>query len=263
MLAKRVLTASILASGLIAAILLLPTGGFAGLVAFFVLLGAREWADLSGCSTAGMVGYVALVAALAAGVVLAEPAPVAVAAVGAAWWLGVLGLVIAHPRGAELWRRPAGRAAGLLALVPAWFSLVHLHGGVDGPWWVLVLMFLIWGADTGAYFAGRLLGRHRLAPSVSPGKTWEGVIGGLAVALLAGSAIAMAAGLTIPSGFSVVAAVTVAASVVGDLGESLLKRAADRKDSGTLFPGHGGVLDRVDSLLAATPVFVLGLELVT
>ncbi|MFW6349615.1 MAG: phosphatidate cytidylyltransferase, partial [Thiohalospira sp.] len=97
---------------------------------------------------------------------------------------------------------------------------------------------------------------------VSPGKTWEGAIGGLALALLAGTAVAMAAGLAIPTGFSLVAAVTVAASVVGDLGESLLKRAADRKDSGTLFPGHGGVLDRVDSLLAATPVFVLGLEAV-
>ncbi|MFP4131728.1 MAG: phosphatidate cytidylyltransferase, partial [Thiohalospira sp.] len=154
------------------------------------------------------------------------------------------------------------RAAGLVALIPAWFSLVHLHGTTDGPWWVLALMFLIWGADTGAYFAGRALGRHRLAPSVSPGKTWEGAIGGLALALLAGTAVAMAAGLAIPTGFSLVAAVTVAASVVGDLGESLLKRAADRKDSGTLFPGHGGVLDRVDSLLAATPVFVLGLEAV-
>ncbi|MGM0412063.1 MAG: phosphatidate cytidylyltransferase [Pseudomonadota bacterium] len=262
MLAKRVITASILAAGLITAILLLPTGAFAGLIAFFILLGAREWGDLSGCSRMGSVGYVALVAVLAAGVVLAEPAPVAVAAVGAAWWLGVLGLVIAHPRGEGVWRHPLGRAAGLLAIIPAWFSLVHLHGLADGPWWVLVLMFTIWGADTGAYFAGRALGRHRLAPSVSPGKTWEGAIGGLALALLAGSGVALAAGLTIPAGFSLVAAITVVASVVGDLGESLLKRAADRKDSGTLFPGHGGVLDRVDSLLAATPVFVLGLEVV-
>jgi phosphatidate cytidylyltransferase len=129
-----------------------------------------------------------------------------------------------------------------------------------GPGYVILLFLLIWGADTGAYFAGRAFGKHKLAARVSPGKTWEGVFGGMLLALtvaLGATQWLEPAGQLVP--FLVLVAVTVAISVLGDLAESLFKRIADVKDSGGLLPGHGGVLDRIDSLTAAAPVFTLGL----
>jgi phosphatidate cytidylyltransferase len=152
--------------------------------------------------------------------------------------------------------------AGDLILVPAWGALVALHGQEPhGPAWVLFLAALVWLADIGAFFAGRRWGRRKLAVRVSPGKSWEGVAGGV-LAALAGAAVAVVlAGEPlhqVPILF-VLVVVTVAASVLGDLTESLFKREAGLKDSGGLLPGHGGVLDRIDSLLAAAPVFVLGL----
>ena len=121
-------------------------------------------------------------------------------------------------------------------------------------------MFVVWGADTGAYFAGRAFGRHKLAPRVSPGKTWEGVAGGAVLALL----VAWVGTIWLePVGgyaaFLVLVLLTVMISILGDLMESLFKRVADLKDSGGLLPGHGGVMDRIDSMTAAGPFFVLGL----
>src|SRR5690606_17335644 len=135
--------------------------------------------------------------------------------------------------------------------------LVRLHE--HGPAVMLFLLLLVVAADVGAYFAGRRFGRNKLAPRVSPGKTWEGVIGGLLGAAL----IALAGGAwfgvpLVP--FVALCVVAVLASIVGDLTESLFKRHAGVKDSGTLLPGHGGVLDRVDSVTAAAPVFLIGLE---
>jgi phosphatidate cytidylyltransferase len=167
----------------------------------------------------------------------------------------------------ELWRGPiaASRLAfavqGLLVLVPAWFSFVVLRCyDPGGRWFVLALLLVVWAADASAYFAGRAFGRHRLAPGISPGKSWEGFVAGLAGAALAGAV----AGIWSPVGPAVLAplaAVAALVSVVGDLVESRLKRAAGAKDSGRLIPGHGGLLDRIDSLTAAAPMFALGLGL--
>jgi phosphatidate cytidylyltransferase len=150
-------------------------------------------------------------------------------------------------------------------------AVVLLHGAPAdagdpdhfGAWRLLFAFALVWAADVGAYFAGRAFGRRKLAPQVSPGKTWEGVLGGLALSL----AIAGAAGTWLFRlegaawlSFLLLAVAVVLLSIVGDLGESLLKRQAGAKDSGTLLPGHGGMLDRVDSLLAALPAMALGLR---
>ncbi|HED18386.1 MAG TPA: phosphatidate cytidylyltransferase, partial [Gammaproteobacteria bacterium] len=149
-------------------------------------------------------------------------------------------------------------------MVSTWLALVVLHSRPDqGAYWVLYLLVLVWVADSGAFFTGRQLGRTKLAPKVSPGKTWEGVFGGLvACALFAFAYARFFLGLqgAAMAGFVLVSLVTVLFSVVGDLLESLLKRQRGVKDSGALIPGHGGVLDRLDSLFAAAPIFLLGLR---
>jgi phosphatidate cytidylyltransferase len=145
----------------------------------------------------------------------------------------------------------------LFALVPVWLALVRLHE--QGPQLMLFLLLLVVAADIGAYFAGRALGKHKLAPRVSPGKTWEGVGGGLvAAAMMAAFGVWWFDMDAVP--FMALCIVVAIASVVGDLTESMFKRHAGLKDSGNLLPGHGGVLDRVDSVTAAAPVFLIGLE---
>jgi phosphatidate cytidylyltransferase len=148
--------------------------------------------------------------------------------------------------------------AGWLTLVPCWLALVSLHG--LSPSLVLLVMVLIWIADSAAFFAGRRFGRRRLASRVSPGKSWEGVIAGLGAVALA-AWLLQASGLVRadrPAALVLLCLVVAAVSVLGDLNESLFKRRAGVKDSGTLIPGHGGVLDRIDSITAAAPAFSLG-----
>ena len=152
-------------------------------------------------------------------------------------------------------------AAGTLAVVPAWCALAVIH--VEEPHghrWLLLVLMVIWAADTGAYFVGRKLGRHKLSPRISPNKTVEGLLGGAAAGLLVAVAGAPLAGATLAQlpAVALVAVATVGFSVVGDLYESLLKRHVGAKDSGDLIPGHGGLLDRLDSVFAALPVFALG-----
>ena len=157
-------------------------------------------------------------------------------------------------------------AAGTLAVVPAWCALGLIHASQpNGHRWLLLALFLVWSADTGAYFAGRkfggkLFGRRKLAPRISPNKTIEGLLGGLLLSLVVAMVGAPLAGATVDQlpAIALVALASISFSVVGDLFESLLKRHINVKDSGSLIPGHGGVLDRVDSVLAALPVFALG-----
>jgi phosphatidate cytidylyltransferase len=130
----------------------------------------------------------------------------------------------------------------------------------NGQYWVLFTLLLVWGADIGAYFAGHRFGHTRLAPAVSPGKTWEGVIGGFALSAIV--AVAGSAWFALPLyAFVPLCLAAVGFSIVGDLTESLLKRFAGVKDSGTLFPGHGGVMDRIDSVTGAAPVLFFGLTI--
>ena len=151
-------------------------------------------------------------------------------------------------------------AAGILVCVPAWLALTLIHGAADdGPRLVLILLVAVWLADSGAYFAGRYLGRHKLAPVVSPGKTWEGVYGGLLASVLFAGAIAwllLDASLPWTIRFMLATLLAMMFSVVGDLFVSLLKRQSGIKDSGSIIPGHGGIFDRIDSLVAAAPLFL-------
>ena len=263
MLKQRILTALILIPLVVWAVLQLPTHLFAALLAVLVLMGAWEWSNLAGLeSPVARVVYVALVA-LALWLVWwwhGQPVAQGVLALAFAGWLLALAW-IGRPdfaRGNQLLKA----VAGVWVLVPAWLGLVLLHARPAlGPQLVLFLMVLIWVADSGAYFADRRWGRHKLAPRVSPGKTWEGVYGALAacslVALL--GAWWMEGSPRELVSFLLICLVTILFSIAGDLLESLMKRQRGIKDSGRLLPGHGGVLDRVDSLTAAAPVFVLGL----
>ena len=263
MLRQRILTALVLIPAVILAVLWLPTGPFAGLLAVLVLMGAWEWSNLVGLrANLARVQYVALVAMVMWMAWWWQGQPVArvILLLGFTGWL--LALVwISRPDFARD-NSPLKAVAGFLVLVPAWLGLVLLHARPDiGPALVLFLMVLIWVADSGAYFAGRRWGRVKLAPRVSPGKTWEGVYGALAACALVALLGAWWMGGTPRQtvSFLLICLVTILFSIAGDLLESLMKRQRGIKDSGQLLPGHGGVLDRVDSLTAAAPVFVLGL----
>ncbi len=261
-LRKRIVTAVVLAGALLWVLFGLPPWATVLLLTALVLAGSWEWSAFLRLKTnTARFVYVAGVAAL---LLLAwryathAPAREAVLAAALAWWVGALGWVVFAPHRVTRW---AAGAAGVLALVPAWLALVQLRLELArGAEWTLFALLLVWMADIGAYFVGRRFGRVRLAPEVSPGKTWEGVAGGAALSLL----VALGGSLWFDMpvlAFVPLCLAVVAFSVVGDLTESLLKRFAGIKDSGSLFPGHGGVMDRIDSVTGAAPVMVLGLTL--
>jgi phosphatidate cytidylyltransferase len=261
-LGKRVTTAVVLAAALLVVLLWLPEWVMALVVTAMLLAGAWEWsAFLRLSSPARRVPYVVLVALLlpVAWRVSADPEGRDLILVMAVlWWIVALLWIGLAPRRVSRW---SAGVAGVLALVPSWLALVRLlHAPPRGPQWVLFVLILVWVADIGAFFFGRRFGRIRLAPEVSPGKTWEGVIGGVAGSVLV--AVAGSAWFGVPLvGFLPLCLAAVGFSIVGDLTESLLKRFAGMKDSGTMFPGHGGVMDRIDSLTGAAPVLLLGLTL--
>ena len=260
MLKTRIITAAVLIGLLLVVILWLPPVATKVAMTAVVLAGAWEWsAFLRLQAVPGRVLYVCVVGACLAALwrlTLAKPACLLLLVVALGWWVAALMWVVFAPRRAASW---SAAVAGLLALAPAWVALVRLRIDVPrGAQWLLFALCLVWAADIGAYFAGRSFGRIRLAPLVSPGKTWEGVLGGL---LLAGL-VALGGGrwFAVPMlPFVALCLGVVAFSIVGDLTESLLKRFAGLKDSGTLFPGHGGVMDRIDSLTSALPMLLLGL----
>lgn len=264
MLKRRLLTAIVLVPPLVAALFWLPPLGVAALFGVFVAAAAWEWGALSGLVGAARAGYVALV--LAAGAVFlaisARSSAGAHVVLGAAtlWWAFVPFQLGA--RAPMLGSRGGRLLAGSLTLAPAWVALVLLHGwDVDAPALLLFVLLLVAVADTVAYATGHAFGRTRLAPAVSPGKTVEGVVGGaLAVVALAYICGTMFWGFTaaVLGGWIALALTAGLVSVIGDLNESKLKRVAGVKDSGRLLPGHGGVLDRIDALTAAAPVFAWG-----
>lgn len=264
MLKDRILTALVLAALVAGALFGLSAAGFGIALLAVVLPAAWEWARLAGFTAArARWSYAGAVLALilACWPLVGHRGFVGgVLAVAVAGWIGALLWLKRFADGPDRPHRPgAVAAAGLVVLVAPWVALVALRGDY-GPGYVLFLMLLVWAADIGAYFAGRRWGRRKLAPAISPGKTWEGALGGgfatLLLALAGAPALAAAGGWP---GFVAVCMVTVVFSIVGDLFESMMKRRCGLKDSGSLLPGHGGVLDRVDSLSAAAPVFLLGL----
>jgi phosphatidate cytidylyltransferase len=260
LLRTRVLTGLALAVTVLVSVLGLTTL-YASLV-FGVawLIGTDEWSRLVRLPPAGRANYdlafdVIVVAVLAFG--LPAIAIDVVLWVAVASWLLLFGMVLRFPRPMPL--APA-RLVGLVVLGAAWLSFYRIHGaGADGPALILVGLLIVWCADIGAFFVGRTLGRRPLARRVSPRKTWEGVGGGVALAMLAGALGARALDLSLALLVPLAAAMALV-SVVGDLSISMLKRRAGLKDAGMLLPGHGGILDRFDGVTAALPFFVLGLQ---
>jgi len=272
MLLTRVLPAVVLAVAVLAALFLLsPRAWGVGALAAIVVA-AFEWANLAGYAARARWLFVAGVVLIggnllfspAAGFVAGWPDGVVLAVCGPAalFW----GFVMpAWLRGHWNPRSPLAMAVvGWLVLIAAWVALVVLQA--RSPWLALAAMALVWVADIAAYFSGRAFGRRKLAPSISPGKTWEGVHGALvAVALYALALVPLArsagyvgdVSATAVAAWVALALLLTALAVGGDLFESLLKRHAGVKDSGTLLPGHGGILDRVDALLAALPLAAL------
>ena len=257
-LRKRIITAVILGGGFLAVALLLPAIATYIVLTLLILAGAWEWSGfLKLPSVALRVLYVALVAGLLPVIWFVAESPEGreiVLAIAVVWWvIALVWIAFAPQRVTPL----LAALAGLLALVPAWLALVRLR--VDlGAQWMLFTFLIVIAADIGAFFAGRRFGRLRLAPSVSPGKTWEGVFGGIAGGAIL--AICGSAWFGVPAfAFVPLCLAVVGFSIIGDLTESLLKRFAGLKDSGTLFPGHGGVMDRIDSVTGAAPVLLFGL----
>lgn len=226
----------------------------------FWLIGADEWARLARLGRAGSAAYAGVFGAMLVGVLafgVPDRAAVGLFFAATAVWLVALGLVLRFPLRLS---RPAIAGMGLVVLPAAWLAFYSVHGAaMQGPALVLAGLVIVWSADIGAFFVGRTLGRTPLAPKVSPKKTWEGVAGGVALAIIAGLVAALALGLPLVP-LAAIAATMALISVVGDLGVSMLKRHAGRKDTGVLLPGHGGILDRFDGVTAALPFFVLGLQ---
>jgi phosphatidate cytidylyltransferase len=259
MLRSRVVTALALALLLVGAILYSPPPVTVVILGLILLIGAWEWSAFLAVTAPWRALYVLLLAlcGLAGLGCMLEPQRfVWTMIIAVAWWtLALIWIAAAPQRVAWL----AAALAGALALLPTWIALVHIDmHWTRGAQWTLFVLALSFAADTGAFFAGRQFGRVPLAPRVSPKKTWEGVMGGMLLALVVG-AFGVVWFRLAPMRFVPLCLAAAGFSVVGDLTESLLKRHVHLKDSGRLFPGHGGVLDRIDSVTAATPVMVLGL----
>jgi len=233
MLKLRIITAFFLLSTFLVVLFLLPLSGFVIFVTATVLIGAWEWANLSGFKSywlksiylvvtivfISLTGwYVDIDGTLSTGDLMGIEPVRDVMIVAGVWWAVALLWVQGYPSSAVLWGKPWVRAVmGWLVLIPMWLAVIYLDQLPNGPWLILLLLSTVVVADTGAYFFGRAFGKKKLAVNVSPGK--------------------------------------------GDLLESMVKRYRDIKDSGRILPGHGGVMDRIDSITAAAPVFVLGLLL--
>jgi phosphatidate cytidylyltransferase len=274
MLKTRILTAVVLIPAVLAALFLLPPLYWGLVTLAIIAIAAHEWARLVDFPPALRIVFVGVAIALglslltrSAGFTRGWPDSVVFAGCGLAC---VFWIVLAPPWVISRWPTRARipmAIVGWIVLIGAWMALVELQA--RSPWLVLAAMAIVWIADTAAYFTGRKFGRHKLAPTVSPGKSWEGVYGAwIAVAIYAAILVQFASGAGLRSP---VTAMTIAVwivfvvalasvSVIGDLFESLLKRHADVKDSGTLLPGHGGVLDRIDALLAAMPIAALAAQ---
>ena len=262
---SRILTTLVIAPLAIAAVLWLPTPAFALVIGLVVLGGAWELTFLSGLEApAPRLATVAVLGTILGALWLFPAVARPLIQALALWWALALvvflsGRVVPHPLQGRGWLR---LITGLLFLAGAWLALVRLHQTPHGHGLVLVFLVLNWLADSAAYFTGRTWGRRRLAPRLSPGKTLEGALGGLASSLLPAAFLAGSGWLALPVWQLVlICLATVAVSIGGDLWESLLKRSRGVKDSGRLLPGHGGVLDRIDSQIAAAPFFVAVLML--
>lgn len=251
-LLKRVGTAAVLIAVLLAGLLFLPRAGIAALMALVVAIGGLEWARLCGLGALSGRLYAAGAVLVFLALFFAGLSRGAFIAATTFW---IVAVPVWFALGVKAQHRAALVAAGFVVLVPAALAMLALS-----PAEALLVLAVVWIADTAAYFAGRRWGRRKLAPSISPGKSWEGAAGGL----IGGAAYAMILSVFLAGNEATrmavllgMAALLVAVSILGDLFESAAKRQAGVKDSGTLLPGHGGMLDRIDSATAVLPVAAL------
>ncbi len=271
MLRTRVITALVLFAAFFSALFYLPPLGWLLFVTAIAGVAAWEWGALMRLGVAGRISLGVLLAVLCAIVAVLEPTAVGLGAGfdATAWRLGacfylpaavfwLLLVPVWLQRRWPLANPVLALATGIVLLLPVWLALIQLRQA--GPLALLAIMAVVWLADIGAYFAGRSLGKHKLAPSISPGKTWEGAIGGGVAVLVYGLLLSSRLPATLAGNLPlllVLLVVLTAISILGDLFESLLKRQAGLKDSSRILPGHGGVLDRIDSLTSTLPLVAL------
>ncbi|WP_250657436.1 phosphatidate cytidylyltransferase [Alkalimarinus coralli] len=265
MLKQRIITGLILAPIAVGGIFFLPPVEFSWFIGIIIAIGGWEWANLAGYSRqVERLGYAGLIALLLYLSTFVNSTYVLGGSV--VGWFVSLYLISQYPNKNSLWASRLRRLLiGFFVLIPAWSGLVAIRKAgvlsyegqlVDVRYLILYIMFIVWGADVGAYFSGKAWGNKKLAPNVSPGKSWAGVYGGLATTALFALIASYMLGMSLFDMFilMVITLITGIFSVVGDLLESMLKRHRGIKDSSQLLPGHGGVLDRIDSLTAAVPV---------
>ena len=273
MLFQRVLTALILIPVVILGLFFLPLPLFALFVIIVCALGAWEWNQFLGFHSLKERGLFTTSITAVCLIIYFLPFPIETKAriidafllLSVVWWLVALILVIGYPQSTDFWKNSLTLKLlfAIFTLIPFFIGMVKLRTinyHVDtfyGAFALLYVMVLVWAADSGAYFVGRFCGKNKLAPAVSPGKTIEGFIGGVICSLIIVFIVYFCRIFTDTSfmPFLVSSLLAIFASVLGDLTESMFKREANIKDSGKLIPGHGGILDRIDSLTAAIPVF--------
>jgi len=261
MLLPRFLTALVLVSVIAVCLFAENALGWQILVSLFIVVAWWEWTNLANSRSLSVktIIFTALLPTLAYALYYYQLPVIATAMIAVLWV--VLLLATLQPRlqkSALFWSDISKLMIGVVVLAFAWSSLIWFKEQPAGPWWILGFLLIIWLADSGAYFAGRRFGKTKLAPSVSPGKTIEGMLGGLALVVIYSIALKIALPTLLESYVFIPIAIVIAVvSVGGDLYESWLKRLANIKDSGSILPGHGGVLDRIDSLIAALPFMIL------
>lgn len=268
MLKQRLITALVLAAIILSSLFLLPFQGFAVLLFAVWFLAAWEWADLSSFKGVMRIVYATFSTVLLGLTVwicgllttVDQQALQHLMGLSAIWWCLAFVFVVYYPKSARLWSAPILRGLmGLLVLIPSAVALLYLLTLENGHWYFIYTAFIVVSADVGAYFSGRRWGKKKLLPAVSPGKSWAGFFGGVVaciVLVLITSSFTQIAGLQL---WQLLMATFIAGlvSVLGDLLESMVKRHRGIKDSSQLLPGHGGFMDRIDSITAAAPVFVL------
>jgi phosphatidate cytidylyltransferase len=265
-LKQRLITAALLIPIIVISIFFSPDYIFSLLIAFIICLGAWEWRKLIKLShISHEIAYILLIISIMISTYLFKDTYLTlfIVAVGIIWWISALILIVLFQKESGLILNKLLKVGiSLLVLIPAWSSLTVLHTSSNGKQLLIFLFVLIWVADSAAFFVGQLIGKRALVNKVSPGKSWEGVFGALFFSVLLGIGYAIITGRYHGSaGLVILCVVTVAFSIIGDLTESMLKRIEHLKDSGGLLPGHGGVLDRIDSMSSAAPVYLVGLWL--
>ena len=266
MLKERVTTAIIMASLIICSVIFLPTVMLASVLSVVICVAAWEWAACAGFDdNAHKVAYVLVILLCLTGCLklLDNQWIILIVYCGFVWWLIAMFLVIRYQTNkyVNLSSRLLKAIIGGVILIPSWLSLILIHAKTSSASLILFLFLLIWLANSAAYFSGRKFGRKKLASNVSPGKSWEGVYGALLMSFLFGASYALYSEMQFSSAvlFLILVLFTVSFSILGDLVESMFKRMAGKKDSSQILPGHGGVLDRIDSLTSAAPIFCAGL----